>query len=238
MNRVSILLILIFSVLTIQSSAQRKLKSPDLKAGISYPYVFGNTENNLEHNKITGFPSLSIEKPFAIEYKRRNRFSINPGLAYYFFKEDEVKGNILYSGGGSTGNDVVSQDIKLNHHSVSVYSKFLVQAKMQGKTTAFVYFGGLVGMHLVTKTKGSKTIKSNNAENPEDIINVNENSEDFYDPFYVAGVLGFQPNAKVTNFIKPSFEVKFYPGLLNRRELSNFNSEKMVEVSILLGFYQ
>lgn len=242
MKRPLIILVLFLSVLATQSYAQKKIKSPDYKAGIGYPYVLGNTTNGAEHNKITGFPTLSFEKPFPIEYRRRNRFSINPGVSYYFFKKDEVRGNPDYSGGGTTGNSVVSQDIKLNHLSLNAYSKFLVQVKMQGNTQAFVYFGGLVGMHLITKTKGTKTIKSNNVDNPEDVLNINENAKDFYGPFYYAGVIGFQPNAKITNMVKPSIELKFYPGLVKRREIvksaSIYNNENTIEVSVYLGLRQ
>lgn len=237
MNRISILLILLLSAATLQGFAQKKIKSPDLKAAIRYPYVFGNTENGTEHNKITGFPSLSAEKPFPIEYKRRSRFSINPGLAYYMFKDDEVKGNIYYSG-ETLGTDVVGQDNKLTHHSVNGYVKFLVQAKMQGKTTAFVYFGGITGFHFLTKSIGTRTIYSNNAADPFDELKINESGEDFFNPFYYGAVLGFQPNAKTTNIIKPSFEAKFYPGMVKRRVRNNFVNEKIVEVSVMMGFHR
>ena len=73
-----------------QGVAQRKIKSPDLKIGVAYPYVFGNSDKDQEYHKINGFPTISVEKPIPIEHKRRNKFSINPGVAYYFFKEEEL----------------------------------------------------------------------------------------------------------------------------------------------------
>ena len=76
---------LFISLLSITSFSQKKLVIPDLKAGIGYPFVFNNVKGNSEHYTINGLPTVSVEMPFAIEYKRRNRFSINPGLAYYFF---------------------------------------------------------------------------------------------------------------------------------------------------------
>lgn len=237
MKYLSTILIIFLSIAATQSFAQKKIKSPDLKAAIRYPYVLGNTEKGTEHNTITGFPSLSVEKPFPIEYKRRNRFSINPGLAYYMFKDDEVKGNIYYSG-ETMGTDVVGQDNKLTHHSVNGYIKFLVQAKLQGKTMAFVYFGGITGFHFLTKSIGTRTIYSNNADNPFDELKINESGEDFFNPFYYGAVLGFQPNAKITRVVKPSFEVKFYPGMVKRRERNNFVNENIVEASIMLGFHR
>lgn len=231
MNRISAILIIFLSILTVQSFAQKKIKSPDLKIGISYPHVLGNTENGPVHNKITGFPKLSVEKPFPFEYKRRNRFSINPGLAYYMFKEDEF-----------TGNEVVGRKHKLTHHSVNGYAKFLVQAKMPGKTTAFVYFGGLTGFHFITKSVGTKTIYSNDAEVPDDALKVNESGEDFFNPFYYGAVVGFQPNAKITRVIKPSFEVKFFPGMVKRKVIKlskgTFENEMLVEVTAMIGIRQ
>ena len=44
-------------------------------------------------NSITGMPTLSVEKPYPIEHKRENKYSINPGIAYYYFKEHQKWGN-------------------------------------------------------------------------------------------------------------------------------------------------
>lgn len=237
MNRVSVFTALLFFCFSITGIAQKKIKSPDLKMAISYPYVFGNTENGTEHNTLFGLPSLSVEKPFPIEYKRRSRFSINPGLAYYLYRDDEVKGNIYYSGDGD-GSSTVGQDNKFLHHSANGYIKFLVQMKMQGKTTAFAYFGGITGFHFLTKTIGTRKIYSNNPTDPYDEVNINESAQDFYNPFYYGAVVGFQPNAKTTRVVKPSFEVKFFPSMIKRRDRNNFMNENVVEASVMLGFHR
>lgn len=230
------------SIAVIPSFAQKKIKSPDLKIGVSYPYVFGNIEkigsNVNETNKITGFPTISVEKPFPIEHKRKNKFSINPGVAYYYFKEDEAWG---FNDDGGWDDGAVGRDFKLNHHTVNGYSKFLYQAKFQGRSTGFVYFGGILGFHLITKTTGTKILYSKNPDSAKQIIevHVNENAKDFYGMIYYGALVGMQPNSKITNVIKPSFEAKFFPGLVNRSVIKNststFENEMVAEISIFLG---
>ncbi len=211
-----------------QGVAQRKIKSPDLKIGVAYPYVFANSTKEQEYHKINGFPTISVEKPISIEHKRRNKFSINPGVAYYFFKEEEL-----------WGTSTVGREYKLNHHSVNAYSKFLYQAKFQGRTTAFVYLGGIAGFHLLTKTIGNKTSFGLNPNQPIIDVAVNESGKDFFGGFYYGAVIGFQPNAKVTNVIKPSFELKFFPGLVKREDRKqNFNNEMVLEASLFLGLHK
>lgn len=222
----------VLSIAVLPSFAQRKIKSPDLKIGGSYPFVFGNINksgsNVDEKNVISGFPSLSVEKPIPIEHKRQNKFSINPGIAYYYFKEDMV-----------WGNQTVGRDYKLNHHSVNAYSKFFYQVKFQGRSTGFAYFGGMLGFHLLTRTAGRKTSYGLNPNNPIIDVDVNEAGKDFYGMIYYGAVVGMQPNSKVTNIIKPSFEAKFFPGLVKRSVVANststFENEMVAEISIYLG---
>ncbi len=222
----------LFNFSVIPCFSQKKIKSPDLKIGISYPYVLGNKSvsgsNVNETNKINGFPSVSVEKPFPIEHKRKNKFSINPGIAYYFFKENEV-----------WGNTTVGRDYQLNHHSVNAYSKFLYQAKFQGRSTGFVYLGGILGFHLLTRTTGEKISYGLNPNNPIINVDINESGKDFYGMAYYGAVVGMQPNSKITNVIKPSFEAKFFPGLINRSVIKNgtstFEDEMVVEISVFLG---
>lgn len=228
MKNIITLAIVLICFSAIQGRAQRKIKSPDLKIGVAYPFVFGNITKDQEYHKISGFPTLSVEKPIPIEHKRRNKFSINPGVAYYFFKEEEI-----------WGTETVGREYDLKHHSVNAYSKFLYQAKFQGRTMAFVYFGGIAGFHLLTKTIGDKTSFGLNPNQPIIEVNVNESGKDFFGAFYYGLVLGFQPNAKVTNVIKPSFEVKFYPGLVKREDRKqNFNNEMVLEASVFIGLHQ
>lgn len=228
-----IIAMLLACLLATATFAQRKIKSPDLKTGIGYPYVFKNTTGGTDHHSINGLPTLSVEKPFSVEQNRKSRFSINPGLAYYFFKEDEVAGNIKYIG-GTVNNDVVGQDIKINHQSVSAFVKFFYQLKLGRSSNAFAYLGPVTGMYLWTHSNGTKTIYSNNAQNPNNVLKVDENAADFFDAIYFGGVLGFQPNAKSRNRIKPSFEVSFYPAYLSKRN----EKVNMLQFSVLLGWYK
>ncbi|MEZ5103717.1 MAG: hypothetical protein R2757_04435 [Draconibacterium sp.] len=226
-------IVILFCFSSIQSQAQKKIKSPDLKIGVSYPYVFGNineTGGNIgeEKNIINGFPSISVEKPYSIEHKRKNKFSINPGIAYYFFNEKN-----------KWGNETVGRDFKLDHHSLSAYSKFLFQKKFQGRSTGFAYGGVILGFNLLTKTIGTKTVNTANSVSELADEKISESGKDFFGMAYYGAVLGIQPNAKITNIIKPSFEAKFYPGLVNRSVVKNssstFENEMVAEISIYLG---
>ncbi len=222
----AIAILVIFSAF--QTHAQKKIKSPDLKIGVGYPIVFGNSTKEQEYHKIMGFPTISIEKPFPIQHKRENKFSINPGAKYYFFKEDE-----------NWGTQTVGREYELNHHTLNAYSKFLYQRKFEGRTTAFIYLGGVVGFHILTKTTGRKISYGLNPNNPIIDVSVRESGKDFFGMVYYGAVLGFQPNAKITNVVKPSFEVKFYPGLVKREDRKqNFNNEMALEISVFLGLHK
>lgn len=218
--------LMIFSALP--TFAQRKIKSPDLKIGIGYPYVFGNSIKEQEYHRIAGYPTVSVEKPFPIQHKRENKFSINPGAAYYFFRENE-----------DWGTETVGREYELNHHSLNAYSKFLFHKKLEGRTTAFVYIGTIAGFHILTKTTGRKISYGLNPNNPIIEVSVRGSGNKFFGPIYYGAVAGFQPNAKITNKVKPSFELKFYPGLVKREDRKqNFNNEMVLEASVFLGLHK
>jgi hypothetical protein len=203
--------------------------SPALKAGIGYPYILDKDESiGTDFHTISSFPKIAVEKPFPIEIRRENRLSINPGLAYYIFKENEVN-----------GNKTKGKEYKVNHQSINGYIKLLYQAKLAGKTEAFVYFGGIGGFHFITKTKGDKTTYGLNQEMPLVVVEVNENGKDFFDMVYYGAVIGFQPNARKYNFIKPSFELAFYPGFITKTLVEVDNTKKdvsTIQFSVFLGF--
>lgn len=203
--------------------------SPALKAGIGYPYILDEDESiGTDFHTIFSFPTLVVEKPFPIEIRQKNRLSINPGLAYYIFKENEVN-----------GNTTDGKDYKVNHQSINGYVKLLYQTKLAGKTEAFVYVGGIGGFHFITKTKGEKTTYGLNQEMPLVEIEVNENGKDFFDMVYYGAMIGFQPNARKYNFIKPSFELAFYPGFITKTLVEVDKTKKNVstiQLSVFLGF--
>ncbi|NQU55465.1 MAG: hypothetical protein HQ522_23350 [Bacteroidetes bacterium] len=217
-----ILTIFVLSFVAIQCFAQR---SSDLKAGIGYPYVFGNEDTPQNLHTITGFPTISIEKPIAFGLPKKKTYSINPGLSYFFFKENEVR-----------GTEVVGIDYKLNHHSVNGYIKWLYQFKFKRKTEAFAYLGAITALHLFTRTKGLRITNGQNPDPDKQHLEIKDNKSgtDFFDLFYYGAVVGYQPNAKITKMIKPSFEVKFYPGLVMRTH----EKQSAVEFTILIGYRQ
>jgi len=197
--------------------------SPALKAGVGYPYVLDKDESvSPDFHTVSGYPTLSVEKPFPIEIRLKKRLSINPGLSYYFFKEEKVK-----------GNQTEGQDFRLNHQTINGYVKMLYQAKLAGKTEAFVWAGGIGGMHFITKTTGTKITYGLNQESPVVEVDVNENGKDFFEMFYYGAVVGFQPNARRYNFIKPSFEIAYYPGFVSKpnSELITDNNEEIAQIT-------
>lgn len=203
--------------------------SPQLKTGFGYSYVLDKDESESpDYHTIKGYPTFSIEKPFPIEIRLKKRLSINPGLAYYFFKEEKESYNPEYS-----------VDYKYNHQSVNGFIKVLYQAKIRGKTEAFIYGGGIGGINLITKTKGPKTVYGTNVEIPEFNVIVNENGSDFFGLLYYGALIGFQPNARRYNFIKPSFEFAFYPNFISKNikaEQLTYIDINTIQFSVLLGF--
>lgn len=184
--------------------------SPALKTGIGYPYVLYNDENEAPNlHTMTSFPMLSIEKPIPIEIRLKKSLSINPGVALYYYKEHEVKYDTIKV------NPNIKRDFKLNQLTLNGYVKVLYQKKFAFPSEGFIYAGGIGGMHLITKTTGTKTVYGLTSEIPELTVNVNENGKPFFDMFYYGLVAGFQPNARKYNTVKVSFEVSWLPGFIS-----------------------
>lgn len=214
-----ILTIIILGLIPFSVSAQR---TPKLKAGLGMPFISGNESGDLEWHTVKTFPTVAVEKPFPIGPKQKKTFCITSGLAYYFFMEDEMK-----------GTETVGFNYQLYHHTVNGYAKFLFQTKLKRKTEAFVYLGPIGGVHLFSKTIGDQIRYLAGTDQHKLQVKVNENGRDFFNLFYYGAVVGFQPNAKITNFIKPSFEVAYYPGFVTRRD----EQTGMIQFSLLIGFY-
>ena len=203
--------------------------SPAIKAGVGYMYVFDeDASKSPDYHTIKGYPTISVEKPFPIEIRLKKRMSINPGLSYYFFKDDKLK-----------GDTEEGKDFKLNHQSVNGFVKVLYQAKMAGKTEAFIYGGGIGGVNIFTKTTGTKYVYGLNVEIPEYDNPISENGRDFFKLFYYGVLAGFQPNARKYNFIKPSFEIAYYPSFVSKPlEIYPiaYNNISTIQFTVLLGF--
>jgi hypothetical protein len=220
-------LVVIFLLLTLTFYGFGQI-SPAFKTGFGYMYVFDEDPSiGPDYHTVTGYPTFSVEKPFPIEIRLKKRMSINPGLAYYYFKEEREINKSDYN-----------NDSKYSHQSVNGYVKVLYQAKFRGKTEAFIYGGGIGGLNFYTKTKGTKSDYGLSVEIPEYNVIVNENGSDFFPLFYYGVLAGLQPNARKYNFIKPSIEIAYYPGFVSKSiEPSpvsyNINT---VQITLFLGF--
>jgi len=205
--------------------------SPAIKAGIGYPYVIDKDESISPNvHTITGYPTVSVEKPFPVVIRVRKRMSINPGLAYYYFKEEKVRSDT------ENGTNI---SLNLTHQSVSSYVKILYQAKIRGKTEAFVYTGLVGGINLLTNSKGDRYQNGLDEEIPEFEVQINENGSEFFGKLYYGALVGFQPNAWKYNMVKPSFELAFYPGFLTKtlEEVRNVKKDvSTIQFSVFLGF--
>lgn len=222
--------VFILSILLVFSITSFGQISPAVKFSVGYPYVLDEDDSQRIdfHTISTNVPTFSLEKPFPIEIRLKKRMSINPGVAWHLFKEHEIR-----------GDQTDGKDFKLNHYSFNGYVKVLYQTKFRGKTEAFVYGGGIGGINFITKTNGTKYVYGLNAEIPEFNNPINENAGDFFGMFYYGALIGFQPNARKYNFIKPSFELAYYPGFITKTLEEVTNTKKNVstiQLSVFLGF--
>lgn len=164
--------------------------------------------------------------------------TINPGIAYYYFKEREVVGDITKG-----------KDFAFSHQTFNSYVKVMYQQKLSRVSEAFLYAGPVGGIHLITKTKGTKAIYGLSQELPEVLVDVNENGKGFFEMFYYGLVLGFQPNARRYNMVKVSFEVAWLPdyiSLVNPIPLEDliegisvpltYTDVGIIQFSVFLGF--
>ena len=206
--------IFLLTVFSLQSFSQR---TSDLKLGIGLPVFLGNTSGATETSEVSAFPTLSVEKPIPIEIQRDEKISINPGIAFFYFKENEILSNRTTT--------------ELNHLSANGYVKFLYQQKIQRRSEAFIYFGGITGVHVYSKTDGEKIIYSQNEEVDEFREDINQNGKDFFNTIYYGAVAGFQPNLKITNKFVPSFELAYYPNFVTKRR----GNASAVQLTVLLG---
>ena len=213
--------------------------SPLLKTAIGYPYIlYDDVSVPPDFRTLTSYPTVSAEMPIPIEIRLKNRMTINPGMAYYFFNEREIAGDITKG-----------KDFSFSHQTLNGYVKVMYQQKLSRGREAFVYAGPIGGFHLITKTKGSKIIYGLSQELPEVVVDVNENGKGFFDMFYYGLVAGFQPHARRYNKVKVSFEVAWLPdfiSLVNPIPLEDLTPDisvpltytdvGMIQFSVFLGF--
>ena len=210
--------IIILTIFTFQSYGQKTSK---LKVGLGLPVFLGNEDSGTELNKVSAFPTISVEKPIPVKIKRDEKISFNPGVAFFYFKEKEEWGN--EDAGGSKN---------LNNFSFNGYLKAFYKQPIQKRSDAFIYFGGIAGVHIFTQTTGIDKAHSINTEHGNFENDVKQSGKDFFNTIYYGPILGFQPDAKITNRIVPSFELSFFPGFVSR-----LTGEKAsaVQITVLLG---
>jgi len=203
----SILLAFVFLFAISNVSAQI---SPFLKSGIGYPYInYDDISVSPDYRTLTSYPTISAEMPIPIEIRLKNRMTINPGITYYYFKEHEFKEH------EAVGDLTKSKDFAFSHQTFNSYVKVMYQQKLSRVSEAFVYVGPIGGIHLITKTKGTKAIYGLSQELPEFSLDVNENGKGFFGSFYYGLVAGFQPNARRYNMVKVSFEIAWLPDYIS-----------------------
>ena len=210
--------IIILTIFTFQSYGQ---KTPKLKVGLGLPVFLGNEDGEDGMNKVSAFPTLSVEKPIPVKIKRDEKISFNPGVAFFYFKEKEEWEN--ENAGGSKN---------LNNFSFNGYLKAFYKQPIQRRSNAFVYFGGIAGVHIFTQTIGTDKAHSINTEHGNFENDVKQSGKDFFNTIYYGPILGFRPNAKVTNMFVPSFELSFFPGFVSKQTGKKASA---VQVTILLG---
>ncbi len=209
--------IIILSSLSFQSFSQR---TSDLKIGLGLPVFFGNESGAHKTSEVIAFPTFSVEKPIPIEFQRDEKISINPGVAFFYFKENDILSNAL-----------TLSSKELTHMSFNGYIKFLYQLPIQKRSEAFIYFGLVTGVHFYSRTTDKKIIQSQNVDNPILEEDINVSGKAFFSTIYDGVVAGFQPNAKVTNKFVPSFELAFYPNFVSKQR----GKASAVQLTVLLG---
>jgi len=217
--------IILFTLILLSLTSLAQI-SAALKAGIGYPYNIDKDESiSPDFHTVSSLPTLMVEKPFPIKIRLKNRLSINPGFAYYFFQEHELK-----------GDTEKGKNFKFNHQSINSYVKVLYQKKLPNPSEGFFYLGPIGGFHLFTKTIGTKITYGLNLETPIVEVAVNENGKEFFDMFYYGGLIGFQPNARKYNMIKLSFELAYLPSFVTKEVEGVKKDVDFVQFSVLLGF--
>jgi len=213
----NLLTVIALTLLCFQGYSQR---NPDMKIGIGMPFFLGNKSGETEISKLNAFPTVSLEKPIPIHVQGDEKISFTPGASFFVFREKE-----------ELGSEVAGKNNKLTHFSFNAYTKLVYNLMIQRRSEAFVYFGGVAGFHITTRTIGTEYIYSAGAGYDEE-NNIKRSGRDFYNNLYYGAVLGFQPNLKVTNKYVPSFELSFYPNFVTRLNEEKANA---IQFTVLLG---
>lgn len=228
MKRIIPTIILALFVLSV--SAQ---KTADFKFGLGYP-IFTGIESTEAHSFVVkAVPALIFEKPLGIKTSRRDeKISINPGVSLMYMKEEENRKDFLP--GGEEYFERLDND--LNHISLSGHVKVFYRQKLQRRREAFIYLGGVAGGQIVSKTIGTKITRSS-GPGVTDETDINENGKDFFEAFQYGGIVGFQPDARITDRFKLSVEVAYYPNyvkLNNNKNQVSSQSQAVQNIGALM----
>ena len=211
-----LILIIILTLFAFEAFSQR---TNLFKIGLGYPLITGVESDAAEQVTVTSFPMVSFEMPIPFEINRDDKVTLNPGVSLFYLKDEEVR-NYTNTGGTRDFNNI----------SFNGYLKAFYRVKLKRRSEAFVYFGGIIGGHIYTRTIGNEVIYSadqvNNLER-----DVNESGKEFFNTPYYGGIVGFQPNAKITNRYKLSVEAGYYPNFISLRT----HDANALMVTVLVG---
>jgi hypothetical protein len=129
---------IIFILFILGTFSGRAQENEDFKLGLALP-IFTKTNKSVT---ISSGPIFSIEKPLSINLFSKNRFGINPGLAYFKFFENEQPKEL--------GNGILKD---FNHVSFNTFLKAFVNLNINKVSNSYVYIGAIAGFHLATSTK-------------------------------------------------------------------------------------
>lgn len=184
------------------SSAQGQEKTA-INVEVGLPFFTKNKFESHYKHIIIGIPRVSIDRPFFIKIKEKEKISINPGLGYFGFKEKKESGGLGGLGGQSSG--------LLNHTSFNVFTKASLQNNFSKNN---IYFGALVGLHFYTKTQGTLTHQASYQNPPINTkYKINESGKDFFNSIYYGFFTGLKTKSSSKVFIH-SFEFSYFPNFI------------------------
>jgi len=187
--------------------------------------IYTKNEREYYTYHLTGFPSIGIGKDFDFKVAEGILMAVSPGINYSRYKEGyESSSSAL--GGHSERN--------IKNSSLSTYSKVLLRLRTTKNPDAFISFGIIGGLHLLSKSKGRKVgVMYYAPDGPKHWDDeVDNNGKDFFKTGYFGYILELSPGMEKPTKIRPSFELSYLPGFAKTYEKSG----GMIQFSVLLHF--
>ncbi len=193
-----------------------------LNLGLGYSLFTGEKESYYEYN-LTGFPHITVEKNLDLKINQKDRIRISPGLDFSSFKEH-------YKMVGLSSESYSD----LRNSALSVYSKAAFLVNLKNQRHSKLYAGLLGGVHLISKSKGTKSGMNSIETMPRYFDEtINTNGKEFFRPFYYGFFAGFDLKNKKVSRLSPAFELSYFPNLAKTRIDGG-----IIRFSILIHFYK